>query len=211
MRNGWIEDLGPDKFEFVVDVSVNGSFLVSQAAWPIMREKHYGRIVMVSSSGGMFAYGGMSNYAAAKAGVYGLMKALAYEGEEHGIRVNAVMPYGEPMASMDIFPPGHDRDYPAGLERLAPLRMNNVVTALTTVLASRECPHTSEIYSAGYGRYARVFVGVTPGWTERDISAAAAESVLEHFDEIRDLEGFVVPHNQYDELAQIAAIVLEPS
>ena len=77
----------------VLDVHVRGSFFVTQAAWPILRGKGYGRVVMTSSAGGLFAMQGESNYAAAKAGVYGLVKALAFEGREHGIGVNAVLPH----------------------------------------------------------------------------------------------------------------------
>jgi NAD(P)-dependent dehydrogenase (short-subunit alcohol dehydrogenase family) len=205
MRNGWVEELTPEKFDAVVDVSVRGSFLVTQAAWPVLREKGYGRIVMVSSSGGMLAFGGIANYAAAKAGVYGLTKALSYEGEEHGIRVNAILPYGGPMSSIDVPPPGHARDFPEGLrEKLTPLRTNEAVAVLVAALASRECPVNGEAYSVGYGRFARVFVGITPGWTTDDREGLSVERVLEHFDEIRDEEGYIVPRNQYDEVALIA-------
>jgi NAD(P)-dependent dehydrogenase (short-subunit alcohol dehydrogenase family) len=206
MRNGWIEELTPERFDAVTEVSIRGSFLVSQAAWPVLREKGYGRVVMISSAGGMFSFGGIANYAAAKAGIYGLTKALAYEGAEHGISVNVVLPMGGPMTSMDVPPPGHARDYPEGLrERLAPLRTNEAVAVLVAALASRACTVTGEAYSVGFGRFARVFVGVAPGWIAPDAAAVSAEDVLEHFEEIRDLEGFIVPRHQYDEVTAIAA------
>src|SRR5260370_636521 len=79
----------------VVDLSghVAGPFFLTQAAWPVMQAKGYGRVVMTSSAGGLFAMGGQANYAAAKAAVYGLTKALAFEGRDHGIFVNAVLPH----------------------------------------------------------------------------------------------------------------------
>jgi NAD(P)-dependent dehydrogenase (short-subunit alcohol dehydrogenase family) len=205
MRNGMLEDLTVEKYDAVLEVNTRGAFLVSQAAWPILREKRYGRLVMISSAGGMFAFAGVSNYAAAKAGVYGLMKALAFEGAEHGILVNAVLPMGGQMASVDVPPPGYAEAYPAGLrERLAPRRTTDAVAVLVAVLASRACPVTGEAYSAGFGRFARVFVGVTPGWVADRVSDLKAEDVLRHFDQIRDLEGFIVPRDQFDEIAAIA-------
>jgi NAD(P)-dependent dehydrogenase (short-subunit alcohol dehydrogenase family) len=205
MRNGNLEELTPEKYDAVMEVNTRGSFLVSQAAWPVLREKNYGRIVMISSAGGMFAFGGVSNYAAAKAGVYGLTKALAYEGAPHGILVNAVLPMGGQMASMDIAPPGYTSDYPAGLrEKLAPRRTTEVVAVLIAVLASRACRVTGEAFSAGFGRFARVFVGVTPGWIAPDVSTVTAEDVLTRFDQIRDLGDFIVPRNQFDEVVAIA-------
>src|SRR5207302_6030062 len=77
MRNGYFEDQTPEMLDSVLDVHARGSFFVTQAAWPNLREKGYGRVVMTSSAGGLFPMLGESNYAAAKAGVYGLVQALA--------------------------------------------------------------------------------------------------------------------------------------
>jgi hypothetical protein len=87
---------------------------------------------------------------------------------------------------------------------LAPRRTTDAVAVLVAVLASRACPVTGEAYSAGFGRFARVFVGVTPGWVADRVSDLKAEDVLRHFDQIRDLEGFIVPRDQFDEIAAIA-------
>lgn len=104
MRNGYIEDITPERLDAVLDVHVRGSFFLTQAAWPVMRKKGYGRVVMIGSAGGMFAQQGVSNYAAAKGGVYGLCRCLAVEGAEHGILVNTVMPMAGTMtATRDIY------------------------------------------------------------------------------------------------------------
>jgi NAD(P)-dependent dehydrogenase (short-subunit alcohol dehydrogenase family) len=206
MRNGMLEELTPEAYDAVMEVNVRGAFLMSQAAWPILREKGYGRVVMISSAGGMFSFAGASNYAAAKAGVYGLMKALAYEGADDGIKVNAVLPMGGSMVSMDRPPPGHARDYPTAIrEQLAPRRTTEVVAKLVAVLASDRCEVTGEAYSAGFGRYARVFVGVTQGWVAPDLDTVTADDVLANLEQIRDLDEYIVPRNQYDEVMAIAA------
>jgi NAD(P)-dependent dehydrogenase (short-subunit alcohol dehydrogenase family) len=208
MRNGWIEDLTIEQLDAVLDVNLRGSFLVTQAAWPVLKAKGYGRVVMTSSSGGMFAMQGESNYAAAKAGVYGLCKALAVEGRDHGILVNAVLPMAESKITDGDPVPGHAERYPTGVrEILAPRRLADAVAPLVALLASRACELTGEAYFAGFGRYARVFVGEVPGWVAADLSAVSAEAILEHIDEIRDLDGFVVPADIYEEVEHIASML----
>ena len=205
MRNGYLEALPADALDLVLEVNVRGSFLLTKAAWPHMRAKGYGRVVMVSSGGGMFGSPGISPYAAAKAGIYGLAHALSLEGEPHGIRVNTVLPLGGSMFSKDVPPPAQRERSTAELrELLAPRRLNEAVAALVAVLASRECPVSGEAYSAGYGRYARVFVGLAPGWAAPDAATVSAEQVFEHLEQIRDPAGFSVPRHLYDELATIA-------
>jgi NAD(P)-dependent dehydrogenase (short-subunit alcohol dehydrogenase family) len=203
MRNGYFEEITPDRLDLVLDVCLRGAFFTAQAAWPELRRKRYGRIVVIGSAGGMFAMQGEANYAAARGGSYGLMKALAFEGAEHGILVNALLPVAPGMSSMDAPVPGWETYAPAGLmERLAPFQRREAVTPMLVYLASRACTLTGEAFSASAGRYARVFVGLTPGWAAGD--DARAEDVAAHLDEIRDLDGFTVPRNLYDELEAIA-------
>jgi hypothetical protein len=147
-----------------------------------------------------------SNYAAAKAGVYGLAKALAFEGREHGIAVNTVLPMAGTRVERESPVPDYDRHYPDGVrEVLAPRRRVEAVAPLVAFLASPACELTGQMFSAGFGRYARVFVGETPGWVAPDPLAVRAEDVRDHLDEIRELDGFTVPESIYDEVRFIAA------
>jgi NAD(P)-dependent dehydrogenase (short-subunit alcohol dehydrogenase family) len=93
-RHRYLEDLTVERVTDVIGVGLLGAFWVTQPAWAVMREKGYGRIVMISSSSGMFSHPGIANYAAAKAGIYGLTRALGAEGTPYGIRVNAILPSG---------------------------------------------------------------------------------------------------------------------
>ena len=81
-----------DDFEFVVDVHMMGSVYCTKAVWPIMVEQKYGRIVMTSSSSGIFGNFGQSNYGSAKMGVVGLMNTLRIEGQKNNIKVNSLVP-----------------------------------------------------------------------------------------------------------------------
>lgn len=204
MRNGYLEDLAAEDFDAVAAVHLRGSWLVTRAAWPALRRAAHPRVVLTSSSGGLFAMQAESNYAAAKAGVYGLGKALAFEGREHGIGVNVVLPMARTRLEVAQPVPDYDEHYPTGLRAaLAPLRDDASAVALVALLASAACPVTGEAYAAGFGRCARVFVGETPGWRAPD-GAPSAEDLLAHLDEVRRLEGFAVPASIYDEVRFIA-------
>ena len=205
MRNGYLEDLAPEQLDAVLDVHLRGSFLVTRAAWPWLRRAPSGRVVMTSSAGGLFAMQAESNYAAAKAAVYGLSKALAFEGREHGIAVNALLPMATTQIETAQPVPDYERHYPPDVhEALAPLRDVAFVAPFVAYLASRACSVSGEAFSVGFGRYARVFVGETVGWVAPDRERVRAEDVEEHLGEIRDLEGFAIPSDIYEEVRFIA-------
>jgi NAD(P)-dependent dehydrogenase (short-subunit alcohol dehydrogenase family) len=212
MINGLIEDLTPEQLDAVLAVNLAGHFHPCRAAWPAMRQQGYGRIVMTSSAGGMFAMQGESNYAASKGGVYGLTKALAVEGSDHGILVNALLPMANTAMGADDPVPGHAERYPDWVgAALRPIRTTSAVSPMVVLLASREWQHTGEAYSAGFGRFARVFVAETPGWNAADPGAVTAEDVRDHLDAVRATDGFAIPADIYEELEFIARSVgVEP-
>jgi NAD(P)-dependent dehydrogenase (short-subunit alcohol dehydrogenase family) len=209
MRNAYFEDLSAADLRDQLDTHVMGSFLVTQAAWPVMRARGYGRVVMTSSSGGMFAMAGESNYAAAKGGVYGLMKGLAFEGAEHGIRVNAILPMASTLIAVDRPVPDYEKHYPAEIaDALKPRRTTDAVAPMVAYLASRECAVTSEAFHAGFGRYARVFVGETHGWLrDEDGAEVTPDDIAAHLDEIRDRSEYAVPSSIFDEVRYIAEVL----
>lgn len=212
MRNGYFEDQTPGMLDSVLGVHIGGAFFVTQAAWPVLRERGYGRVVMTSSAGGLFAMQGEANYAAAKAGVYGLVKALAYEGREHGIHVNAVLPHANTTIAVDDPVPGHrERFRPGVSEVVRPRRVAEAVAPLVLYLLSRACTLNGEAFAAGCGRFARVFVAETVGWCSPGLDIEV-EDVAEHLDEIRSQDGYVVPEDLYQEIELFArALGWEPA
>ena len=205
MRNGWFEEQTPEMVDAVLDVHVKGAFFVTQAAWPVMRDQGRGRVVMTSSAGGLFAMQGESNYAAAKAGVYGLTKALAFEGAPHGILVNAVLPHATTTITAHDPVPGHAGRFPPGMrEALQERRQPEAISPLVTYLCSDRAAVSGEAFAAGCGRFARVFVAETPGWVAPDLEHATAEAVAEHFEEIRSPEGYTIPAHLYEEIELFA-------
>jgi NAD(P)-dependent dehydrogenase (short-subunit alcohol dehydrogenase family) len=131
-------------------VHLGGAFLLARAAWPHMREQSYGRIVLTTSSSGLYGNFGQANYAAAKMGLVGLTRTLAIEGERFGIRANALAPIAWTRMTAPHFPPGTQ-------DLFAPEK----ATPGVLFLASEEAPN-GVVLSAGGGAYALAEVIETP-------------------------------------------------
>lgn len=181
----------PDMIARVFDVHLTGAFRVCQAAWPLLREQSYGRIVNTSSTAGLFGNFGQANYSTAKMGLIGLTKTLAIEGERHGIKANAIAPGGVTRMTESLVAPGSE-------SRLDPAKASPVVAWL----AHEDCPVSGEVFICSGGRVARAFVGVTRGYFTEELTA---DLVHEHAEEIMSLEGMVVPGSIAEESALLRA------
>ena len=140
-----------EDFRLVIDVHLMGAVHCSQAVWPIMTAQKYGRIVMTTSSTGLFGNFGQSNYGAAKMALVGLMQTLSIEGERSGIRVNCLAPTAATRMTEGLLP----------AEMLAALQPEAVVPALLW-LACADAP-TRAIACAGAGTFEAAHITLTPG------------------------------------------------
>jgi NAD(P)-dependent dehydrogenase (short-subunit alcohol dehydrogenase family) len=209
LRNAFFDELTDAQIDEVLGVHLKGAFNVARPAFRAMCEHGYGRIVNIASNVGAFGMAGLANYAAAKAGVLGLSRAVALEGAPHGILSNAVLPTGQTSISASNPIPGLADRFHTVREVLLPRSQPPTMTPLVTYLASPACNVTGEIYSGVAGRFARVFVGATRGWIAPDPDAATAEDVAAHIDEIRDLDGFIVPASMLDEYEDVYTRITE--
>ena len=206
LRYAPFDELGDEDVEAIVGTHLLGAFHVSRPAFRSMRAAGGGRFVFTSSGAGLFGNARQAPYTAAKAGVLGLMNAVAIEGEPHGIRANCVLPVAhtrmaEGTDTSQIRP--QDLARMAGLDRLGNTLGADFVTPLVVFLASDECEITQQAFSAAWGRYARVFVGATSGWYGPRDAPAAAEDVRDHLPEIEDRSRYFVPGSVYDEAGYV--------
>jgi NAD(P)-dependent dehydrogenase (short-subunit alcohol dehydrogenase family) len=200
LRNADFEEQTPDTLTAQLNVHVAGPFFLTQAAWPIMRAKGYGRVVMTSSAGGLFAMGGQANYAAAKAAVYGLTANTEIRTHDPAMATDPARADAERRWAAK-----HGNHFKPGLrEALRPARLPEAVAPLITFLASPACRQTGEAYAAGCGRFARVFVGESAGWTAADPAAVDPDDVAAHLDAIRATDDHRIPDNLYAEIEFMA-------
>ena len=158
----------------VLDVHLNGSMNCTKIAWPIMMEQNYGRIVMTTSTSGLFGNFGQSNYGAAKLGLVGFMNTLRFEGAKFNIHTNSIAPI--PAARMTLELPGFEDS----AERLAP----ELVTPAVVFLCSEVAPNGRIIQAAG-GRYYSADVRENTGV---DLGAnASVEDIATNIDAILDM------------------------
>jgi NAD(P)-dependent dehydrogenase (short-subunit alcohol dehydrogenase family) len=138
-------------FQQVVDVHLMGAVHCTKAVWALMNEQKYGRIVMTTSSSGLYGNFGQANYGAAKLALVGLMQTLSIEGAKNDIRVNALAPTAATRMTEDLFPP-------AMLDAFKP----EAVVPAMLVLASEQAPNRT-ILCAGAGTFEAAHITLTQG------------------------------------------------
>ena len=159
-------------FRAVLDVHLMGAAICSHAVWPVMRDQGYGRIVMTTSTSGLYGNFGQANYGAGKMGQVGLMQTLKIEGEKYNIRVNAVAPVAATRMTEDLLP----EDF---LKLLQPERVSPAVL----YLASDDAP-TGAIMMAGAGHFAMTRLEESPGVVIP--GAPTVDDVVANLDRIAD-------------------------
>ena len=180
LRDKSFAKMGLDDFRLVLEVHLMGAVICTKAVWEIMREQRYGRIVMTTSSSGLYGNFGQANYGAAKMALVGLMQTLAIEGEKYGIKVNCLAPTAATQMTQGVLSE-------EGLKLLDPALVSPGLLALVG-----EGAPTRAILCAGAGHFARSTVTLSKG---RYVGGGegAGQKVVAQWEAISDPAGEIVP------------------
>lgn len=163
-------------WDIIQRVHLRGSFLVTRAAWPHMRERGFGRIIMTASSAGLYGNFGQTNYAAAKMGLVGLSNTLAVEGAKYNIHSNVIIPIAASRLTADILPDQL-------LKRLSP----SYVAPVVAYLCHESCKETGGIFEASGGWVARYRLQRSRGKVFGE--QLSLEALERHWAELSSMEG----------------------
>lgn len=167
-------------FRLVLDVHLMGAVHTTKAVWPLMQAQKYGRIVLTTSSTGLYGNFGQTNYGAAKLALVGFMQTLALEGARHGIRVNCLAPTAATRMTQGLMPQ----------EALDALKPEAVVPAML-VMACEHAP-TRTILCAGGGTYEAAHITLTRG-LHLGLTDDTPERLLAQLGEVTDPTGQTIP------------------
>ncbi|HSZ54006.1 MAG TPA: SDR family NAD(P)-dependent oxidoreductase [Caulobacteraceae bacterium] len=176
LRDKSFSKMEVNDFEFVLDVHLMGTVKPAKAVWEIMKAQNYGRIVVTTSSSGLYGNFGQTNYGAAKLGIVGFMNTLKLEGQKNNIHVNAIAPVAGTRMTESLMPPEI-------VARLAP----EAVTPGVVFLCSEEAP-TGAILTAGAGAFAMARIVETEGVFLKGADLSV-EGVRDHWAQIADETG----------------------
>jgi NAD(P)-dependent dehydrogenase (short-subunit alcohol dehydrogenase family) len=167
-----------DDFDKVIAVHVKGAFNVTKAAFPVMRENNYGRIVMTTSAAGLYGNFGQVNYSAAKMALVGMMNTLKLEGARYNILCNTIAPIAGTRMTATVMPPDM-------VEKLKP----DYVSPIVVYLCSEECTDSGIVFVAGAGYFSRAAMVEGPGIALDASKGIAIEDVRDRLADIKKLEG----------------------
>jgi NAD(P)-dependent dehydrogenase (short-subunit alcohol dehydrogenase family) len=174
LRDGTFHKMTFENWDAVLKVHLYGGYNVIRAAWPHFREQSYGRVVVATSTSGLFGNFGQTNYGAAKLGLVGMINTLAQEGAKYNIHANAIAPIAATRMTQDILPP-------EVFEKLTP----DFVAPIVAYLCTEECADNAAVFVVGGGKVQRVALFQNEGMTFD--TPPSVQDVAEHWGEITDL------------------------
>lgn len=176
LRDKSFAKMTDDDWDLVFAVHVKGAYNVTKAAWPLMREQKYGRVIMTSSASGIYGNFGQSNYSAAKMALVGMGQTLALEGEKYNIKTNIIAPVAISRMTESLMP-----------ENVHEMLKAEFVSPLVVYLCSEGCEANGEVYEVGAGNFARIETLRAEGLRIKPDGPITVEEVAAAWDTINDM------------------------
>jgi NAD(P)-dependent dehydrogenase (short-subunit alcohol dehydrogenase family) len=175
LRDSSFAKMTDEDWDMIYRVHALGAYKVTKAAWPIMLEQGYGRIVNTTSAAGLYGNFGQANYSFVKRGLIGFSNTLAVEGARKGIKVNAIAPVAGSRLTETILPP-------AVVEALKP----ELVTPLVIKLCAEDSEETGSVFEVGAGWISKLRWERSRGVSFSPENVLTAENVVDVWDEVTD-------------------------
>lgn len=192
LRDASFQKMTDQDWELIYRVHTLGSYKVTRAAWPFMREQGYGRIINTASGAGIYGNFGQANYSSAKLGLYGFTRTLAIEGASKNIKVNCIAPVASSRLTETILPP-----------EVAAALKPELVTPLVVKLASESQCESGELFEVGAGWIAKLRWERSQGVTFDPQQSLVAESVADAWGQIADFTDAQHPETVLDTFASV--------
>ncbi len=178
LRDTAFHNMSESDWDLVFAVHIRGSFTVLRAAWPVFRQQSYGRVILTTSSSGIYGQFGQANYGAAKTAMLGMMNVLKQEGAKYNVNVNTIAPVAGTRLTATVMPAEM-------VEKMSP----NYVSPAVVYLVSKDCEDSGLVIEAGGGNYNRAAIVKGPGLRPGMDDPKDAEWVQAHWPQITSLEG----------------------
>jgi 3-hydroxyacyl-CoA dehydrogenase/3a,7a,12a-trihydroxy-5b-cholest-24-enoyl-CoA hydratase len=196
LRDTTFHKMTDDDWDLIYRVHVKGSYKVTHAAWPHLREQGYGRVIFTTSAAGIYGNFGQANYAMAKLGLVGLSNTLALEGAKRNIQVNAVAPVAGSRLTETVLPPDL-------LDALKP----EAVSPFVAWLCHDSCNENGGLFEVGGGFMSKLRWERTEGRMFRVGRTIKPETVRDAWEDVTDFEATTHPHGVMDSMQPVFANV----
>lgn len=178
LRDKSLVKMEMEDYRKIMAVHLDGTFYCTKAAFPIMKEQAYGRIVSTASAAGLYGNFGQVNYGAAKLGIVGMMNCVAQEGARYNIKANTIVPTAGTRLTFTVMP-----------EDVIGKVKPEYVAPIVGWLCSENCEETGKMFSAGGGYFSRAAIMEGPGVVFDIKKEITMEMIVDKLDQIMNLEG----------------------